>query len=140
MNDNLTIAYMQDLKLIKECNEYESNVDDLTEENTTTIEESEDQTDMNEVEECEESIEDQEGQEVTNEDDDYDDDDDGWSEEIQDVCNQLIEDFDGFSYELRNCKRGSFTGVDTGEGLGEFLEDLKLKIEDVIDSVKSLEK
>lgn len=133
MNDNLTIAYMQDLKLIKECNEYESNVDDLTEENTTTIEESEDQTDMNEVEECEESIEDQE---VTNEDDD----DEGWSAEIQDICNQLIEDFDGFSYELRNCKRGSFTGVDTREGLGEFLEDLKLKIEDVIDSVKSLEK
>lgn len=132
MNNNLTIAYMQDLKLIKECNEYESNVDDLTEENTTTIEESEDQTDMNEAEEYEESIEDQE---VPIE---YDD--DGWSTEIQDVCNQLIEDFDGFSYELRNCKRGSFTGVDTGERLGEFLEGLKLKIEDVIDSVKSLEK
>lgn len=127
MKDTLTLAYMQDLNIIKEDQDVEQNVDDLTEENTTTIEEAEEETSINNTEECEESADD-EGNES----------DEGWNDEVTELCDELTYQFDGFAYELKNCVRGSFTDANTPDELANYLENLKSSIDSVINQLRDM--
>lgn len=127
MKDTLTLAYMQDLNIIKEDQDLEQNVDDLTEENTTTIEEAEEETSINNTEECEESVD--------GEDDEYDE---GWNDEVTELCDELTYQFDGFAYELKNCVRGSFTDANTPDELANYLENLKSSIDSVINQLRDM--
>ena len=127
MKDTLTLAYMQDLNIIKEDQDVEQNVDDLTEENTTTIEEAEEETSINNTEECEESV-----------DSEDDESDEGWNDEVTELCDELTYQFDGFAYELKNCVRGSFTDANTPDELANYLENLKLSIDSVINQLRDM--
>ena len=127
MKDTLTLAYMQDLNIIKEDQDVEQNVDDLTEENTTTIEEAEEETSINNTEECEESA-----------DGEDDESDGGWNDEVTELCDELTYQFDGFAYELKNCVRGSFTDANTPDELANYLENLKSSIDSVINQLRDM--
>jgi hypothetical protein len=127
MKDTLTLAYMQDLNIIKEDQDLEQNVDDLTEENTTTIEEAEEETSINNTEECEESV-----------DGEDDESDEGWNDEVTELCDELTYQFDGFAYELKNCVRGSFTDANTPDELANYLENLKSSIDSVINQLRDM--
>lgn len=127
MKDTLTLAYMQDLNIIKEDQDLEQNVDDLTEENTTTIEEAEEETSINSAEECEESV-----------DSEDDESDEGWNDEVNELCDELTYQFDGFAYELKNCVRGSFTDANTPDELANYLENLKSSIDSVINQLRDM--
>ena len=130
MKDTLTLAYMQDLNIIKEDQDIEQNVDDLTEENTTTIEEAEKETSVDNTEnteECEESV-----------DNENDESDGGWNDEIIELCDELTYQFDGFAYELKNCVRGSFTDANTPDELANYLENLKSSIDSVINQLRDM--
>jgi hypothetical protein len=127
MKDTLTLAYMQDLNIIKEDQDLEQNVDDLTEENTTTIEEAEEETSINNTEECEEST-----------DGEDDESDEGWNDEVTELCDELTYQFDGFAYELKNCVRGSFTDANTPDELANYLENLKSSIDSVINQLRDM--
>jgi hypothetical protein len=127
MRDTLTLAYMQDLNIIKEDQDVEQNVDDLTEENTTTIEEAEEETSINNTEECEESV-----------DDEDDESNEGWTDEVTELCDELTYQFDGFAYELKNCVRGSFTDANTPDELANYLENLKSSIDLVINQLRDM--
>ena len=127
MKDTLTLAYMQDLNIIKEDQDVEQNVDDLTEENTTTIEEAEEETSINNTEECEESA-----------DGEDDESDEGWNDEVTELCDELTYQFDGFAYELKNCVRGSFTDANTPDELANYLENLKSSIDSVINQLHDM--
>lgn len=89
-----------------------TDIDELTEENMTTIEE-----DSN-IEEQDES---------------------GWNESIEDICSDIIYKFDGFAYELRNCNRGSFTGAKNIDDLINYLEGLKNNIDETIEKLQNIE-
>lgn len=124
MKDTLTLAYMQDLNIIKENQDVEQNVDDLTEENTTTIEEAEEETSINSTEEGRESVDDES--------------DEGWNDEVTELCDELTYQFDGFAYELKNCVRGSFTDANTPDELANYLENLKSSIDSVINQLRDM--
>lgn len=44
---------------------------------------------------------------------------DGWPEEAVEVLENVFDDSERFAYEVRRCKRGSFTGVETLDGLAD---------------------
>lgn len=50
--------------------------------------------------------------------------DDGWSSSIREELNDLTSELYSFCYEMENCVRGAYTGVETAEGLGDYLIDL----------------
>lgn len=75
---------------------------------------------------------------ITISEDNYDE--DGWSDKVQLACRQLLDDFDGFAYEIKNCTRGSYTNCKTGLELAEYLRNLLPSIEEVIESIETLEK
>lgn len=127
MKDTLTLAYMQDLNIIKEDQDVEQNVDDLTKENTTTIEEAEEETSINNTEEGEESV-----------DGENDESDEGWNDKVTELCDELTYQFDGFAYELKNCVRGSFTDANTPDELANYLENLKSSIDSVINQLRDM--
>jgi hypothetical protein len=115
-----------------------SNIDELTEENTTTIEEN---TDENQTE----SLNDADTEhELTSESDELSDetsdneDNDGWPDGVIDLCDELTYQFDGFAYELKNCVRGSFTDANTPEELANYLENLKSEIESVVNQLREM--
>lgn len=76
-------------------------IDDLTKENTVTIEE-----DSNDEVESEKLNE---------------DDTDGWGEEFAEKISYLLEDLENFVYEIRNCQRGVYTGCKTKDQLSDYM-------------------
>ena len=111
-----------------------SNIDELTEENTTTIEEN---TDEDQDETTNESDITSEDGELSDETPDNED-NDGWSDGVIDLCDELTYQFDGFAYELKNCVRGSFTDANTPEELANYLENLKAEIESVVNQLREM--
>lgn len=110
----------------EENKEQESHIDELTEENTTTIEENtEDTTD--------------DASEVTGEDSsETEDEEDGWGSEVENICSELIYQFDGFAYELQHCIKGSFTNARTPEELASYLEKLRYELDNAIEQLQSM--
>jgi hypothetical protein len=111
-----------------------SNIDELTEENTTTIEENTDEDqfeDSDITSEGEESSDESTGE--TSEDEE-----DGWRNDIVELCDELTYQFDGFAYELKNCVRGSFTDANTPDELANYLENLKAEIESVVNQLREM--
>lgn len=116
----------------KENNEVDdlSNIDELTEENTTTIEEN---TDEDQSEDSDITSEDEESTDET-----FEDEEDGWKNDIVELCDELTYQFDGFAYELKNCVRGSFTDANTPDELANYLENLKAEIESVVNQLREM--
>lgn len=110
----------------EESEENKSSIDELTDENTATIDEDFDEDNNNDDGEAEAN------------DDDNENLNDGWGENIIDICNNLINDFDGFAYELKNCVRGSYTGAKTTDDLIEYLTNMKDNIDEVINDLNSV--
>jgi hypothetical protein len=111
-----------------------SNIDELTEENTTTIEENTDE------DQFEDSDITSEGEESSDEsaDETFEDEEDGWRNDIVELCDELTYQFDGFAYELKNCVRGSFTDANTPDELANYLENLKAEIESVVNQLREM--
>jgi hypothetical protein len=116
----------------KENNEVDdlANIDELTEENTTTIEEN---ADDDQLEDYDIASEDEESTEET-----FEDEEDGWKNDIVELCDELTYQFDGFAYELKNCVRGSFTDANTPDELANYLENLKSSIDSVINQLRDM--
>ena len=109
--------------------EHESHIDELTEENTTTIEENTDDV---------ADATDDAG-EVTNEDSsETEDEENGWGSEVENICSELIYQFDGFAYELQHCIKGSFTDARTPEELASYLEKLRYELDNAIEQLQSM--
>lgn len=49
---------------------------------------------------------------------------DGWTEEVQDILSEVLEDIQGLKYELDNCIRGAYTDCKTAEELSAYVEVL----------------
>lgn len=110
----------------EENKEQESHIDELTEENTTTIEEN-----------TEDTADD--ASEVTGEDSsETEDEEDGWGSEVENICSELIYQFDGFAYELQHCIKGSFTNARTPEELASYLEKLRYELDNAIEQLQSM--
>ena len=50
--------------------------------------------------------------------------DDGWNDEINESLSDLFEKLDSFIYEIKNCKKGSFTDCHTISELAEYMKEL----------------
>ena len=48
---------------------------------------------------------------------------DGWSQEVQDILENYLDNADKFSYEIKKTVRGAYTGVDTCEDLAKYIKD-----------------
>lgn len=105
-------------------------IDDLTKENTTTIDEdTDDKTeiaeDQNSTEETEKDvdveIQNEEGEE--DEESEFPEDEDGWPESIseEESMSYLMQAMEDFVYELRNCTRGAYTNCKTKEELKDYM-------------------
>lgn len=111
-----------------------SNIDELTEENTTTIEENTDEDQLEEDSDMtSEASEDGESTDET-----FEEEEDGWRDDIVELCDELTYQFDGFAYELKNCVRGSFTDANTPDELANYLENLKAEIESVVNQLREM--
>jgi hypothetical protein len=108
----------------------ESHIDELTEENITTIEE--------DTEGMEETQENPADPTVESTDDEPAEENDGWDESVEELCSELTYQFDGFAYEIKNCVKGSFTDANTPDELANYLEKLKYEIDNVIDQLRTM--
>lgn len=59
---------------------------------------------------------------------------DGWPEEVVDAFNNVFDDVDRFQYEVRNCVRGCYTGVDDMEGLTDAARKIGEEWMEVVDN------
>lgn len=109
-------------------------IDDLTKENSVTIDE--DSTDpidnQEEVKDKGLNLE----VDVQNEEEEEEGNEDGWGDELTEKLTYLLEDLDNFTYEIRNCVRGAYTGCKTKEQLADYMintlaENLKIEAEDL---------
>ena len=50
--------------------------------------------------------------------------DDGWGEQIEEDLTPILDKLDDFSYEIKNCVRGSMTGAKTKEELADYMVSL----------------
>ena len=112
-------------------------IDDLTKENTATIDEdstdpTDNQEEVNKNKELNLEVD------VQNEEEDEENDDreDGWGDELVEKLTYLLEDLDNFTYEIRNCVKGAYTGCKTKEQLADYMintlaENLKIEAEDL---------
>lgn len=91
-----------------------TSIDDLTKENIVTIE---DDASVNESGNLETTKNTEDSSENNNEEFE----DDGWGEEMVENLSPLLDDIEGFIYELKNCVRGSFTGCKTKEELRNYI-------------------
>lgn len=57
---------------------------------------------------------------------------DGWPDDIIEDSS-LLDDLDGFTYEIRNCVRGRTTGATTKKELAEYIRDLSDRLSVVAD-------
>lgn len=63
---------------------------------------------------------------------------DGWSEDIKDLLENLVDELYHFSYEIQSCVRGAYTNCDTSEELGDYMISLSELIASLGESVKEL--
>jgi len=96
-----------------------SPIDDLTKENTVTIEDDAPIKDDNNLEITQNAGETSETETPQEKGDEFED--DGWGEEMVENLSPLLNDIEGFIYELRNCVRGSFTGCKTKAELQNYM-------------------
>lgn len=113
MNYAFLDAYIEDLKLISESqlNDSENNkfnsIDELTEENIITIAEG--------YEDCDGC--------------------DGWDESTINTLSPILDKIDSFIYEIKNCKKGSFTGVNNINDLKNYINKLSEELIDVSENL-----
>lgn len=127
-------------------------IDDLTKENTTTIEEDTKDTKDTKKDTVEKenkepevkpkpekeqetkvdvTITSEDGENVLDEGDSTDDsmdDEDGWSEEVNEKLSSVMEEGESLFYEIKNCTRGSFTDCKTKEELANYLREFAEQI------------
>jgi len=63
---------------------------------------------------------------------------DGWSEDVKDLLENLVDELYHFSYEIQSCVRGAYTNCDTSEELGDYMISLSELIASLGESVKEL--
>lgn len=100
-----------------------ASIDELTEENIATIDEENEDSLNNNVEDSHIS---------------EDEENDGWNEDIENLCDELTYQFDGFAYEIKNCVKGSFTNATNPLELADYLENLKSEIDTVINQLREM--
>ena len=98
-------------------------IDELTEENIATIDEANEDSLNNNVDDSQVS---------------EDEENDGWSEDVENLCDELTYQFDGFAYEIKNCVKGSFTNATNPSELADYLENLKSEIDNVINQLREM--
>ena len=111
INDPFKKVYYETFILnenIKNTDKKLSPIDDLTEENTATIDE---------------SLEENNGEEKPEKFDKGEFEDDGWGEEIKEKFDPILTDLESFVYEIRNCVRGTFTNCKTKQELKKYIEE-----------------
>lgn len=101
----------------------DTNIDELTEENIATIDEANEDSLNNNVDDSQVS---------------EDEENDGWSEDVENLCDELTYQFDGFAYEIKNCVKGSFTDATNPSELADYLENLKSEIDNVINQLREM--
>ena len=94
-------------------------IDDLTKENTTTIEE--DSSEEVKPESKELNVEIQNEAEEDNEESEFEEGEDGWPEEMSENLSYVLETLENFVYEIRNCTRGAYTNCKTKEELKAYM-------------------
>ena len=67
-----------------------------------------------------------------------DEENDGWSEDVENLCDELTYQFDGFAYEIKNCVKGSFTDATNPSELADYLENLKSEIDNVVNQLREM--
>jgi hypothetical protein len=118
------------------------NVDELTEENTITIAEDTEEDTKADTEEPTTEVE----ATISTEDDDMaaeedetitedDDEDDGWDEETIELLSDIMEDGESLYYELKNCKRGTYTNCTDHASLGEYLKEYANRIIEIAEEM-----
>jgi hypothetical protein len=116
-------------------------VDELTEENTTTIAEDAEEDTKAETEEPTTEVEatiSTEDDDMTAEEDETitdDEDDDGWDEETIELLSDIMEDGESLYYELKNCKRGTYTNCTDRTALGEYLKEYANRIIEIAEEI-----
>lgn len=63
---------------------------------------------------------------------------DGWSEDVKDLLENLVDELYHFSYEIQSCVRGAYTNCDTSEELGDYMISLSELMASLGESVKEL--
>ena len=118
------------------------NVDELTEENTTTIAEDTEEDTKADTEEPATEVE----ATISTEDEDIaaeenetisDDDGDGWDEETIELLSDIMEDGESLYYELKNCKRGTYTNCTDRASLGEYLKEYANRIIEIAEEISN---
>lgn len=138
-------------------------IDDLTKENTTTIDEDAEETKqeeeatqtMDQVQEPEEqetevnatiTAEDDEASDESNNggededsdesnNDEEDEDSDGWNSSIVESLSFIMEEGESLFYEIKNCKKGVYTNCTTKEELQQYLKDYASQIIEAADGL-----
>lgn len=63
---------------------------------------------------------------------------DGWSEDVKDLLENLVDELYHFSYEIQSAVRGAYTNCDTSEELGDYMISLSELMASLGESVKEL--
>lgn len=63
---------------------------------------------------------------------------DGWSEDVKDFLENLVDELYHFSYEIQSAVRGAYTNCDTSEELGDYMISLSELMASLGESVKEL--
>ena len=64
---------------------------------------------------------------------------DGWSTDVQDTLEGIFGNLERLMYEVRNCRRGSYTQCDTNEQLAEYIHELADDLSSVADYLDGCE-
>jgi len=123
LNNYIFESSKVDQKKVKENNFQSDPIDDLTKENTITIEES-----PEDPEELDNSSEFNSSEELNN--------NDGWPDEWENDFEETFSALDNFVYEIRNCTKGAYTNCKTIEELKTYInETLIPQLENMADSI-----
>lgn len=140
-DESFELAY---LNILEE--ETKSKIDELVDENNTTIAEDPNdpenqdnqETPENNSDDSENSENDEENPEgnMDSAETNQEFEDDGWGEQIEEDLSPILEKLDDFSYEIRNCVRGSMTGAKTRDELADYINSLAEELNDYAETLR----